>query len=779
MDYIKEAKENYKDAKEAVEEQYQRIREDFRFSNPSDPQQWDEWAKNARKGRPMHTLDRTNLYVQHVVNSTRQNKTSCDVLPADSKADSDVANQIKGIIRHIEYTSRADIAWDTASDHQARGGLGWVRVIPKVVNADTNEQEILISRVHDPLSCLLDPNSTEPDGSDAMFGFAETNLTEKAFDRLYPKAKKDNFDPDGWFAEDSIRICEYLKVEEEDVKKVAVDGPDGGRMALTEDDYKTLVAQIGYEPPIVNTFTVKKRTIRWLKMSGSEILEETEYPSQWIGIVPVIGHEIWVEGKRYLCGLVRRLRDGQKLHNFEMSAMTEALMLQPKAPFLIPARGISGHEDAWQGLNSGTPTHLPYNDIDENGQPVAPPTRLSPPNFPVGYANTANLAVQEMENAVGMYKSAFGQQSNAVSGRAKLADQSASETSVFHFQDNKRVAQTHVYRIIVDMLPRIYDQRRQARILGEDGQQGTVDINPEMNQPAMKQGNKVVSINPGVGRYDVRVKVGPSYTTLREELGTQLQELGKGNPVLAAALTPILMKLSDMPEADKISRIAMAMLPPEVQKAYNEEGSQDIPPQIQAEMQQQAQQIQQMSQAMDTAGKLIQGLKQQVDEKNTKVQDEAGKAMAEIKAAQAGLQAQADSIAAKERELADALKIAQLELQLQAANADTQDTQDAQDKQESTPSMPMQVTVPSNDEAVKALAETVKQAQETMANALKQSADANAQIQSLIVDAIEDMADAVSAPRKIQLQKGKDGRTVGATSVAVLPDEEPGEKPEE
>jgi hypothetical protein len=420
MDYLKEAKENYKDAKEAVKEQYIRIQEDFEFSNPSDPKQWDDWAIKARTGRPMHTLDRTNLYVQHVVNQTRQNKTSCDVLPAGGDADNDVALQIKGIIRHIEYTSRADIAWDTASDHQVRGGLGWVRVIPRVIDQETNDQEILISRVHDPLSCLLDPNSTEPDGSDAMFGFAETSVSNKAFDRLYPNAKKTDWDSDGWFGEDTVRICEYMRIMEEDVQKVSIIGPDGGKMVLNESDYATLVSQLGFEPPINARFTTKKRTVKWLKMTGAEILEETDYPSQWIGIVPVIGHEIWVNGKRYLCGLVRRLMDGQRMHNFEMSAMTEALMAQPKAPFLVSGRAIEGYEDDWQRLNSGNPAYLPYADLDDDGQPINAPIRLSPPNFPVGYANSANLAVQEMENAVGMYKSAFGQQSNAISGRRRF-----------------------------------------------------------------------------------------------------------------------------------------------------------------------------------------------------------------------------------------------------------------------------------------------------------------------------------------------------------------------
>jgi hypothetical protein len=240
-DYLQKAKDNYRDAKEAVREQYDRIKEDFRFSNPSDPQQWDDTAVKARSGRPTHTLDRTNQFVQHVVNKQREAKTSADILPADSKADVEVAKKIKGIIRHIEYVSKADIAWDTATDHQARGGLGWVRVVPRIVNPETNEQEIIIQRVHDPLSCLLDPNSTEPDGSDAMFGFVESNVTHTAFERMYGKKKnKSNWDSEGWFTEDTVRICEYFEAVEKKENRIIIQ-MEGMRSTVSEDEYWKIV----------------------------------------------------------------------------------------------------------------------------------------------------------------------------------------------------------------------------------------------------------------------------------------------------------------------------------------------------------------------------------------------------------------------------------------------------------------------------------------------------------------------------------------------------------
>jgi hypothetical protein len=772
-DYLQEAKEAYADAKDAVREQHDRIREDFRFSNPSAPEQWDDWARKNRSGRPMHTLDRTNQYIQHVVNKNRERKTSAEIMPADSKADVEVAKRIKGIIRHIEYTSRADIAWDTAADHQARGGLGWVRVTPKIVNPETNEQEILIQRVIDPTSCLLDANSTEPDGSDSMLGFAETTFTKKAFERAYPKKKVLSFDTEGWYSEDSVRICEYFKVVEKKSNRLTVSMPDGQTLTVGEDEYWDLAGKIGFQPQLIDQFVATQRTVKWCKISGAEILDETEYPSQWIGLIPVIGHEIWIDGKRYLCGLVRRLMDGQRLHNYEMSALTEALMVQPKAPFMVSGRAVDGREDEWQRLNSGNPSYLTYNDLDENGQPINAPIRLSPPNFPAAYANSANLAVQEMESSVGLYKSSLGQQSNAISGRAKLADKDAGETATFHFSDNMRVAKEHTYRIVLDMLPRVYSGRRQAKILGEDDQQTSVQIDDD-GPAVQRQGGKVTAINLGVGRYDVRVKVGPSFTTIREELGVKLQELGKGNPVLAAALMPMMMKLNDLPDADTIARVAIAMLPPEVQKAYHEEDTAEMPAAAKAQIDEQGQQIQQMAQAMDQAGKVIQDLQSQVDAKNDEVQNEAKAAMAEIKAAQQELKSQAAAIDHKERALADAVRIAELELQLANAQASTEQEGESEGKESAKMQHPMSITVPSNDEAVRALAEVVRQAQQTMVSALEQNTQALAQMQSLTVDALEDLADAAGATREITLKKAADGvTTIGATSVAVMPVDAP------
>jgi hypothetical protein len=340
QDTLTQAKELYSDARDAMRANHDRMREDLEFSNPADPQQWDAKMKQDRGVRPTLTLDQTNQYINQVVNDARQNTPAILTVPADSKGDPLVAERLNGMIRHIEYVSRAGIAYDTGIEHAARVGLGWLRVLPQVVNPKLGEQEIRIARIVDPLSAVLDPNSTEPDGSDAMYGFVETWMTERALLAKWPKAKMIDFgESNGWFTGKGARIAELMKVEETpDGERMVVIDMDGQQEAITADEARMYPEITGQTPKVIREYQSTKRVVKWIKMTGAEILEETEFPSQWIGIIPVIGHELWVNGERVLCGMTRRMMDGQRFHNWQMSGLAESNLSQPKAPFLVPAR---------------------------------------------------------------------------------------------------------------------------------------------------------------------------------------------------------------------------------------------------------------------------------------------------------------------------------------------------------------------------------------------------------------------------------------------------------
>lgn len=594
QDTLTRIKERFKEATEFMRDQHARMREDARFSNPADYQQWDEAAVAARKGRPMLTFDKTNQFVMQVVNDLRMNKPSIQVLPADSRADVAVAQKLNGVIRHIEYVSRADIAYDTAGEHAVRLGLGWIRVIPQVMRPETNEQEIRIMRVHDPLSCMLDPNSTMPDGSDAMWAFVGCRYTKKAFQREWPKAKAHSFDEENsglWFDEETVTVVEYFEVVEDTKNRIV--GSDG--RTYDEEEYWSSEMR----PEVVKSYEATERRVKWFKATGNEILEETDFPSQYIPLIPVMGHEMWVEGKRYLCGLVRRMRDPQRFHNYIISAAAEAVALQPKAPFVGPREAIEGYEDQWDAANTSAQSVLPYNAFTEDGTPIPPPQRSQPPVMGSGWGELAQYSLASMEASVGMFAANLGKKGNATSGKQELAQQREGDVANFHFADNQSRTIEQLGRVIVDMIPRLIDTKRQARIVGEDGSQDFVEVDPALQAPAVKRGRKVVAINPSVGAYDVRVKSGPSYTSQRQEQADQMGQLIQAKPELMQIIGDEWIKSMDWPGAEKIAQRLKAMLPPQLQALEDDE--EELPPEAVKQIQALQQQIQELSQALENA----------------------------------------------------------------------------------------------------------------------------------------------------------------------------------
>ena len=596
--------------------------EDLRFSNPADPQQWDVRAREIRErgpdgARPCLTLDHTNQYVSQVVNDSRQNKPAISFLPASGGARVEVAKALDGIVKHIEYQSRAQIAYDTAIEHAARTGLGWLRIVPEVVDAKLNYQEIRIKRIHDPLSVLCDPDWADPDGSDIAWGFVESAMSKRAFEAKYPKASADTWDSThrgaGWVNDNGLRVCEYFERVQTKTNKLAIRLPDGSRRSVDEDEYWQVAKEIGTNPMLESQYTATDSSVKWRTMSGAEILEETDFPSCHVPLGPVVGCELWIEGKRHLAGMVRRMMEAQRAYNYSRSAEVEAVALQPKAPMLAAADSIAGHEAEWAGLNRRNAAYLPWNPYDDDGRQLPRPERMQPPAFPQAFAALSQNADNDLQSAVGMYRASLGAPTAEHSGIAIARKQREGDTANFHYIDNLSRSIERTGRIVLDMITRLYDEPREARILGDDGSAKPVKINPRGDAWALD--GDVASINPSTGSYDVRVKAGPSYTTLRQEASESLQQMMR-NPAVGPIVAPIWARMQDWPEADNLAKALLAMAPPPVQAALGDGKSQDDPEQLKQHMQQLEQQAQQMHQMLTEAAQKVQELQAQVNDKH-------------------------------------------------------------------------------------------------------------------------------------------------------------------
>lgn len=607
-DILEEAQEAFEKAAEHEDENRRRGIEDLKFARLGE--QWPDDVKKAREldRRPCLTINRMPAFIRQVVNDTRQNKPQIKVKPVDSQADIQTAKVLDGLIRNIEYTSSADIAYDTGVDNAATMGFGYLKVAIAYAHDDSFDKDIRIERVPNPLTIYGDPYATSADGSDWMSAFETTVLSKDEFERQYKDAKAVDWDDLGytklkgpWLDGDDVMVANWWKREE--IARTILLLSDGAVVDKdVYEDRRDMYDALGLTVNAERSAPSYKVTNYLL--TGAEVLETQEWPGRYIPIIPVYGEEVNVEGERHFLSLVHFAKDPQRMFNYWRSTTTELVALAPKAPFIGPQGAFVSDAKRWATANTESHAYLEYDG-------TTPPQRQPFAGVPAGALQEALNAADDMKSVIGLYDPSLGARSNETSGRAILARQREGDVSTFHFPDNLSRAITQMGRVIIDLIPHVYDGPRIIRTLGEDGTASSVPIKQPVavsqngppipapglqpNQPYMMQNGApapMPAVPPGqepptpdgfvsifdltIGKYDVAVDAGPSFTTRREEAAAQMIELLRAYPAVAPVIGDILAKNLDWPGAEEIAERLKSMIPqaggppPEMQQQLGE-----------------------------------------------------------------------------------------------------------------------------------------------------------------------------------------------------------------
>lgn len=637
-DPLHEARERFDKALEYWNEDREAAVDDIRFRAG---EQWPDEVKKLREKRPCLVVDKLNQYVRQIVNDGRQNRPSIKVRPVDSGADVATAEVFSGLIKHIEDRSNADTAYDTALDSAATCGFGFFRVLSEYTSNESFDQELVIRRIRNPLSVVIDPMAQEADGSDMKFAFVTEEISKDEFEDTYPNLAPDNWETDynktdyaNWYGE-SVRIAEYWWVEEEETKLHKL----GDGQIINDEIFNDAMTQ-GIPLQVVETRSIPKRVVKWCKMTGKDYIEKPKvWPGRYIPIMVVWGNEIDVEGKVQHSGIIRPAKDAQRLYNYSRSAFAERVALTPKAPWVAAEGQVEDYADEWNTANVENHSVLRYKPTSLNGTPVPPPQRQTASDIPAGFAQDMQISEHDIQGAIGMYAASLGAPSNERSGKAIQARQREGDVGTFHYHDNLNRAIRFCGKVLIDLIPKFYDTNRVVRIMGYDGTPGEAEIDP--NQPTASQqlGTKMI-YNLSVGTYDITVSAGPSYGTLRQEGAAAMIELVQANPALMQVAGDLIVKNQDWPGAEEFAERLKLTLPPEIQQAEAAKKQQSMPPEMQQIISQFEQVIQQKDQMMEAAAQQIEAMQQEL---------QSTRADAEAKLSQAA--AKQKEVEIKEKEL--------------------------------------------------------------------------------------------------------------------------------
>jgi Phage P22-like portal protein len=656
-DILEEAQEAFKLATDTEMDNRKAALEDLRFARLGE--QWDIKDRQRRgQDRPALVVNKLPAFIRQVVNDARQNKPSIKVRPVDDVADVQTAAVMNGIIRNVETSSNADVAYDTAADCAVTMGFGYFRVDLDYSHDDTFDQDLLIKAVPNPFSVYGDPSSTAADSSDWNSAFVTEWMPTDIFKQRYPDADEVNWDDTGmahmgpdWRSEEEVLLAEWWKREEITRNVLLLDIPGQAPLTLAEDVYKEqrdFLDMLGAK--VSKSRKVRSYKVMHYLMTGADILEETEWPGRYIPVVPVYGEEVNVEGKRIFRSLIRDAKDPQRMVNYWRTTATELVALSPRAPWIGPEDAFNGEDsERWNTANTENHNFLSY-------KGNVAPERIPFAGMPAGAIQEAMNANDDIKAVIGLFDASLGAQGNETSGVAINARAREGDVSTFHFIDNLSRGIRCGGRVLIDLIPHVYTAGRIVRILGPEGQIATATLgnrsppspmaaiappppmggpppgmSPGMppDMPGMAPGGSPMPpsglpLGPGgappaglppgtpplqpdpsspapwppkppdgttgifdlsVGKYDLVVDVGPSYTTRRAEASDQMMKLIQAYPPVAPIIGDLIAKNLDWPGAQEIADRLKSMLPPQLQKGPDGQPIPIPPPPPSPEMQ--------------------------------------------------------------------------------------------------------------------------------------------------------------------------------------------------
>ncbi len=590
--------------------------DDLRFS---DGDQWDEAEKDKRsqKKRPALTINLLPPYINQLVGDQRQNRPRVKLRPVDSDASVSIAKIREGIIWNIEYLSNADTIYDQAFEMMLRSAYGAWRILTRYTDENPFLQEIYLAPIDNPMSAYLDPKCMDLIGTSAEYGFILSKLSHDEFKEEYPGVKlptdsitaEMGISNELWYDDSSVTIVEWYERELVDQDFCMM---KDGRVLYKEDadaevaEFKKAQRLIVKNAPqlsdpsteapeIIQTKSSKVIRIKQWKFTASGVLEgPNDFPGKFIPIIIVQGPRINIEGKPSVRSFVRYARDAQKMVNYWSTSAAERISLEPKAPWLLTAQQVEGHEKEFAAANTDNKPYLLYNHVEGQN----PPQRMGAGALPQSLFMEIEKAEQNLQKILGMYNADVGAPGSERSGAAIMARQRPGDVGSFMYVDNLHRAIMHSARVINEMIPEIYDTDRDVRIRNYDDTHTFVPINTSVGD-ALSRINK----NPGKfvgldtsdleeinrkegpaqkyndvtsGKYDIVITVGPSYSTQRQEAARSIMELIQYAPPLAPLLGDLAVKSMDFLYADEAAERLEKTLPYGVKRL--KEGEKPPPP---------------------------------------------------------------------------------------------------------------------------------------------------------------------------------------------------------
>lgn len=561
--------------------------------------QWDAQTRAFREqeGRPTLTLNRVSTFIRNLEARNRNNVLQLSAVPETGLGENN-AEVVTAILKRIASESGLETILDQSSKYQISTGIGYVRVFPDYPHQYSFDQDLRLEAIADPATVLYDPAAKGFLFEDANYCFVITRMRKEEYlatigknSKIAEEVQVSKFSrkvSPMVVDSETIVVAEYYRKEPVDiVLQKYVDTADQSVQIIEKGSKKELPDSW----LLVNERKLTKYKILHSLFDGVEFHNTTELQGlDRIPVIPMIGEDCTVDGKREFWGAIRQAMDAQKLLNYTVSISLEVADLQAKSPWVVEDDSIKGYEDIWRVANTSNFSYLPYK------RGTQPPSRNSVDTNITALMSLKTESANDLQAIFGVFDTQLGDDGNAVSGVAIDSRNDSAQKSVYVYKDNMIKTAKEVCRVLIGMIPTYYNGR------------------PIEVQTALGSSKKVQCDIPETAWFKSEVSEAPSDLTQKQKVNTQLLEISKALPSVAPALVDAIVKNSDIPGQEEIVARLQALLPPEiqaVQKQVQDMSESDLRAAVaagSAQMQQAQQQLvqaQQQAQALELENKTL------------------------------------------------------------------------------------------------------------------------------------------------------------------------------
>lgn len=599
-DELMEAKSRLQNASSYWSTQYINIEDDRRMATGY---QWDGKDKQHRDldNLPASTIGIIQPTIDKIVNEIRTNPFGIKLNIKEPQ----IRKLYQGLVRSIEYDSNAAEAYEIAFESAVTTGMGFISVVTDYSDPESLNQVIKVKPIRDTTTVYIDPTSESICGADMEYAFQLDYIDKHTAAREYNLdadkiAKQPIFTEmfkDIIVPQDAVPVVLYMYKSRKNITRTWL--LDGSHT----DDAKSVPEEMVAGKRKISTTTVKV-----CKYVGTEKVTETELKTQFIPIIPVYGDKVFGNASRNsiqsnpnwsgYAGITKRMWDSQDLLNLSASREKLLIGLSPISPVTAPAEAIKGYEDLYRDMNTRPVSNLPYNHVDEYGNPIAAPTRLDN-TAQTGFLEQAQAtAINLAQRSSGIMDSQLGKEDIAgQSGIAMMTKQNTGNMVIAHYTANLVKSIIQAGKIVVELIDSIYDTGRELTLRDEKGASTNQFVNMS-----------TVPIKPT--DVDITVEAGPIFANERKEAVANLLSLGQIIPDKFSMFADILVRNLDTPGSTEVAERLESMLPPELKPESDEVEAPD--PQAMMALQSAEQTIGAMNETIEKYEAIIKNLQTQI-----------------------------------------------------------------------------------------------------------------------------------------------------------------------